>query len=82
MRTELNYYWLDDVEIIIIIIIIILLLLLSSSLLLWVERCSKWYEESGCRCWRKVAMDTDAWKLILKQARSCVDRRASGEEES
>ena len=34
------------------------------------------------RGWRKITRDKDAWKLILEEAKSCMDRRANGEEKN
>ena len=33
-----------------------------------ISRCWKWSEENGCYMLRKNARDSDAWKLILKEA--------------
>jgi hypothetical protein len=34
----------------------------------------------GVRCWRKIAKNKKAWKLILKRPWSAMDSRASGGE--
>jgi hypothetical protein len=34
------------------------------------------------RSWRKIARDKDAWKLILEEAKSCMDRKVNGEEKN
>ena len=35
----------------------------------------------GVRGWRKISKVTDAWKLVLREPGSYMDRRATGERE-
>ena len=45
----------------------------------WLGKVENCWKKICVRGWRKIAKDRDGWKLILKEARILIDRRASGE---